>query len=143
MSLLGKLFGGPKPERTVEVIDVSPQVWITTEEQINVVGESHYQPAIREACGWQGPGSDTFFDCMAELVPEPTNPYDPNAIMVKIEGRQVGHLSRQDAAEYGDHISQAIRQQGTGMCRAVIAGRGDGETQNLGIFLHIEISRRP
>jgi HIRAN domain len=129
-------------ERSVEVVDVTPQVWVTMEERIEVVGESHYQPAIRAACGWKGSEHDTLFECMAEFVPEPTNPHDPNAIMVKVDGRQVGYLSRRDAAEYGAYISQAILQQGTGMCRAVIAGRANGETSNLGVFLHVEVSRR-
>jgi hypothetical protein len=135
------LFRSRRRQRTVGVVDVSADVWVTMEERIEVVGESHYQPAIRKACGWK-PGTDTLFDCLAELVPEPTNPHDPNAIMVKIDGRQVGYLSRRDAVEYGAYISQAILQQGTGMCRAVIAGRANGETANLGVFLHVEVSRR-
>lgn len=140
MGILRKLFG-VSDERTVEAMDVTPQVWTTTEERVEVVGESHYQPAIRKACGWKGPGQDTLFECLAELVPEPTNPYDQNAIMVKIDGRQVGYLSRRDAAELGDAIPESVLRQGTGMCRAAIAGRADGETQNLGVFLHLEISR--
>lgn len=141
MGLLRKLFNVPEPEPTVEVVDLTPEVWITTEERVEVVGESHYQPAIRKACGWKGPHVDTMFECMAELVPEPTNKHDPNAIMVKVDGRQVGYLSRRDALELGEAISKALLRQGTGMCRAVIAGRADGETQNLGVFLHLEISR--
>lgn len=131
-----------RKRRPVAEVPITVEAWVTTEERIDVVGESHYQPAIRKACGWKGPGTDTLFECIAELVPEPTNEHDPNAVMVKIEGRQVGYLSRRDAAEYGDYISQAILRQGTGMCRAVIAGRADGETDNLGVFLHVEVSRR-
>ena len=111
-----------------------------TEERINVVGESHYQPAIRAACDWK-PAEDTLFECMAELVPEPTNPHDENAIMVKIGGRQVGYLSREDAEELGPAIANGITQQGTGMCHAVIAGHADGDTDNLGVFLHLRVSR--
>jgi collagen type III alpha len=104
------------------------------------VGESNYQPAIRAACNWQK-GQDTRFECMAELVPEPTNEYDPNAVMVKIDGQCVGYLSRQDAKELGEYIAASIQEQGTGMVRAVIAGRGDGETDNLGVFLHVNVTR--
>jgi hypothetical protein len=64
--------------------------------QVDVVGESHYQPAIRSACNWK-PDTDTLFHCLAELVPEPTNPHDRHAIMVTINGACVGYLSRQDA----------------------------------------------
>jgi collagen type III alpha len=75
---------------------------------------------------------------MAELVPEPTNKFDPNAIMVRIDGACVGYLSRGDAAKFGPAIKAAIKQQGTGCCRAMIAGRADGETDNLGVFLKLD-----
>ena len=77
--------------------------------RVEVVGESHYQPAIRAACDWKS-GTDILFECMAELVPEPTNPYDRNA----------------------------IKRQGSGACRAVIAGHASGDTDNLGVFLHLD-----
>ena len=44
-----------------------------------------------------------------KLVQEPTNPYDRNAIMVLgPDGRQIGYLSRQVAAEVTRSISQGI-----------------------------------
>jgi hypothetical protein len=105
--------------------------------RVDVVGESNYQDAIRKACGWKE-GSDTNFECMAELVPEPSNRFDANAIMVRIDGACVGYLSRGDALRYGPAIKTAIKQQGTGCCRAFIAGRAGGETNNLGVFLHLD-----
>jgi HIRAN domain len=105
--------------------------------RVDVVGESHYQPAIRAACDWR-PGTDILFHCMAELVPEPTNPYDRNAIKVTINGACVGHLSRKDAVTLGPMVQEAIKHQGNGMCRAVIAGRANGDTDNLGVFLHLD-----
>lgn len=78
---------------------------------------------------------------MAELVPEPTNSHDQNAIMVKIDGRCVGYLSRRDAKLHGNAITEGILRQGSGMCRAVIAGRAAGSTDNLGVFLHLELGR--
>lgn len=38
-----------------------------------------------------------------ELVPEPTNPYDPRAIRVEIGGRLIGYLDRQFAARHEAH----------------------------------------
>jgi hypothetical protein len=75
---------------------------------------------------------------MAELVPEPTNKFDANAIMVRIDGACVGYLSRADAVKFGPAIRAGIKQQGSGSCRAVIAGRAHGETSNLGVFLHLD-----
>jgi len=105
--------------------------------RIDVVGESHYQPAIRAACNWK-PGADTLFHSTAELVPEPTNPYDRNAIKVTINGACVGYLSRQDAVTLGPAIRAAIKHRGSGVCRAVIAGHANGDTDNLGVFLHLD-----
>jgi hypothetical protein len=110
------------------------------EELVNVVGESHYQPAIRAACG-AGINEDVKFECFAELVPEPTNPYDPNAVQVLIEERLVGYLSRADAAELGPAIVAERERTGGGLCRAAITGHKDSETTNLGVFLHLDISR--
>jgi hypothetical protein len=141
MGLLGRLFGGQAPSGSQSQSDEFEIAFsIRTEERINVVGESHYQPAIRKACGWKR-GTDTLFECMAELVPEPTNRYDPNAVMVKVDGRQVGYLSHADAKELGAAVREGIERQGSGMCRAVIAGHADGHTQNLGVFLHLDVSR--
>jgi hypothetical protein len=105
--------------------------------RVDVVGESNYQAAIRRACGWE-PDTETRFECMAELVPEPTNKYDPNAIMVQIDGACVGYLSRGDAVKFGPAIKAAVQKQGVGCCRAIIAGRAGGETDNLGVFLHLD-----
>ncbi len=145
MGLLKRLLGGEQvgqgKRRPSAELDADPR-WLEDAERfgsirIDVVGESHYQPAIRAACGWV-PGTETHFECMAELVPEPTNPHDSNAIMVRIEGRQVGYLSRKDAVRLGPSIAEMTAAQGVGMCRAFIAGRADGETDNLGVFLHLD-----
>lgn len=106
-------------------------------ELIAVVGESYYQEDIRGICGsheWE----DVSFDCIAALVPEPSNPYDPNAVMVQIDARLVGYLSRGDAVEYRPLIDQALAKDTLVACRARIAGHGPGgETSNLGVFLHL------
>ncbi len=142
MGILKRLFGDelePPPQNVRSARDTR---WVEDVERfgdirVDVVGESHYQPAIRAACNWK-PGTDTLFHCMAELVPEPTNPYDRNAIKVTLDGECVGHLSRQDAVTLGPAIREAIKRQGSGMCRAVIAGRTNSDTDNLGIFLHLD-----
>lgn len=140
MGLLGRLLNtraNPAAENSAQV-DVRGKG--IRNELVNVVGESNYQPAIREACGWES-GTDTHFECFAELAPEPTNPYDPNAVRVDIDGACVGYLSRADALELGPAISAALSEHGSGLVRAVIAGRADGDTDNLGVFLHLDLNR--
>jgi hypothetical protein len=141
MGLLKRLLGD-EPEPPQDVRSARDTRWVEDVERfgdirVDVVGESHYQPAIRAACNWK-PGADTLFHCVAELVPEPTNPYDRNAIKVTIDGACVGHLSRQDAVTLGSAVREAIKRQGSGMCRAVIAGRANSDTDNLGVFLHLD-----
>jgi HIRAN domain-containing protein len=142
MGLLKRLLEGepkPKPQNTLNAKD---KRWVKDAERfgdirVDVVGESHYQAAIRTACNWKA-DTDTLFHCMAELVPEPMNPYDRNAIKVTIDGGCVGYLSRQDAVALGPAIREAIKRHGNGICRAVIAGHANGETDNLGVFLHLD-----
>ena len=142
MGLLKRLVGnGSKPDPQ-DALSARDTRWVEDVERfgdirVDVVGESHYQPAIRAACDWK-PGTDTQFHCMAELVPEPTNPYDRNAIKVTINGACVGHLSQQDAVTLGPAVQNAIKHQGSGMCRAVIAGHANSDTDNLGVFLHLD-----
>ena len=142
MGLFKRLLGDePEPEPQ-DVLSARDTRWVEDAERfgdirVDVVGESHYQSTIRDACNWK-PDADTLFHCMAELVPEPTNSYDRNAIKVTIDGDCVGYLSRQDASTLGPVVRKAVKQQGNGMCRAVIAGRANSDTDNLGVFLHLD-----
>jgi hypothetical protein len=61
---------------------------------LEVVGESHYQDALRLIADKHGR------ICSARLVPEPDNAFDHNAVMVEIDGHTVGYLSRAEARRY-------------------------------------------
>ena len=104
---------------------------------MNVVGESHYQDALRAVIG--GPvAGEVRHTCTAALVPEPDNPHDPNAVMVQIEGRRVGYLSRGDAVAYAPLVRSLAERGRTAVCEAMVAGRGESSgTSNLGVFLRL------
>lgn len=70
-----------------------------------VVGESWREKQIAAAIGGK-PRLDKEVEqtLPAVLVPEPDNPYDPNAISVRVRGHVVGYLSKEDAARYRDPI---------------------------------------
>lgn len=55
--------------------------------------------------------------CRAELRPEPDNAYDKRAVGVYVDGRKVGHLSREDARRHQSALL-ALRSQGSGRCAA-------------------------
>ncbi len=108
-------------------------------EMVRVVGESHYQPALRAICG-SDRDEDVAYDCIAALVPEPTNPHDRHAVMVQIDGQRVGYLSRQDARIYRDMIDSVVSNGKLLTARARIAGRGPergSRTTNVGVFLRL------
>ncbi len=71
-----------------------------------------------------------------ELVAEPTNPYDSNAIRASVHGRQVGYVSAAIAGEVCAAFAEA------GVQRAVVPGvaRG-GSTERHNIGIHIWIAR--
>jgi HIRAN domain len=105
--------------------------------QIRVVGESYYEDNLDQVCGGRtDEGHD--YDCMAVLVAEPTNPYDPNAVAVYVDGRMVGHLPR-DAAKAYQPIARRLGGH-YGACTANIRGgwdRGGGDTGHYGVVLDL------
>lgn len=48
---------------------------------------------------------------------EPANHHDPNAIMVKIQGRKVGYLSREQAQRVGQQMREAGLKAATCLAR--------------------------
>lgn len=73
-----------------------------------VAGESHYTKEIHSVLGGEpGPGG-TEITTTAQLIPEPTNRFDPNAVMVQIAGRKVGYLPKEDAARYAPVLSGLV-----------------------------------
>ena len=83
---------------------------------VAVVGESHYQDALQEICGPEGPGGRTF---EASLILDDSNPYDPNAVRVDVEGRTVGYLSREAAPIFRKRVAKRRRVT---LCQAEIRG---------------------
>lgn len=135
MSWLARLFKSgqtpPQGTRTAKAL------LLEGKENVPAVGESYYQPALRSACGARAQEA-VQMECTAALLLEPDNPYDGNAVMVQANGQQCGHLPREDALRYRQAMLAAAEKGFVVACRAVIAGRGsDGETTNLGIFLHL------
>ncbi len=107
--------------------------------RVDVAGESYYEDALEEVCG--GRSSDgAYLTCVAELVPEPDNPYDANAVAVHIDGLQVGQLPRKVASSFVP-IAQRLAALGvTASCSALVVGgwdRGDGDVGHFGVQLDL------
>ena len=106
---------------------------------VNVVGESHYQPALERICGGRSDeGADE--QATATLILEDDNPYDRgNAVRVDIGGATVGYLTRDDAKRYRQLLKANAAQRS---CPAVIRGgwdRGDDDRGDFGVRLDLDL----
>jgi hypothetical protein len=99
-------------------------------EMVNVAGESHYQDALRAIAG---PG-EVRLATEAQLVPEPENEYDPNAVRVEVDGRKVGYLPRDLAPAWAPRLAELAARRRVGGCEATIVG---GAETALGVFLRL------
>lgn len=110
------------------------------EDEQEVTGESHYQPALAEVSNHED-GVVRRRDVVAVLVPEPENTYDRNAVRVEVFGRKVGYIPREDAEDVSPMLL-ALRKQGLLVgSRAEIIGGGlghSGDKLSFGIRLQIE-----
>lgn len=101
--------------------------------RVDVVGEANYQDALSLACGGrQRDGVN--HECIAALIPEGANPFDPDAIEIRVEGRRVGYLNRQAAQAYKP-VRDALAARGRiGVAHAMICGGWDRDHDDLGSF---------
>ncbi|MEV6638781.1 hypothetical protein [Amycolatopsis sp. NPDC051371] len=114
---------------------------LSAQGRVTVVGESHYQPALRRAVRGAVPGTDParHVPVVAALVPEPGNPADRYAVRVDVVtaggSEPVGYLSRSTARAYQRPLI-ALRNQGcVGTCPARVTG--GGADRSYGIYLHL------
>jgi hypothetical protein len=111
---------------------------------IDAAGESHYQDAL-EAVG----GGRTCFGVRqplitAELVREPNNPYDPNAVRVEADGHALAYVPKEDAPRFHAIIDKLVAQDRPATCRARLTGGWDRGGDDRGsIGLRILTGRRP
>jgi hypothetical protein len=136
MGLLDRLRGG----RTSSVPERAPVAQVSLlsgQDDLEVVGELAYQSVLWQLCGGTV-GERVRCDIVAVLVPEPANPYDPNAIGVQIDGHVVGYLPRATAQEYLPGLKQLMAvRSGYIALRGVIVGGGyyDDGPGRLGVWL--------
>ena len=71
---------------------------------------------------------------VAELVPEPGNRFDPEAVAVEIDDRPVGYLRHEDAIWLRPLIDDSLDMHGLATCEAVIRGGWDRGRDEVGWF---------
>jgi restriction system protein len=126
-------------ERPAWMRDGMQAVLIEGDEDLEVVGESHYQDNLWELVGGRRSVEVHIrADICAVLVAEDGNPYDANAVSVWVNGLKVGYLSRDDAFRYRPRLLALQHARGQPIALAgVIAGGGvrDDGPGLLGVFL--------
>jgi hypothetical protein len=107
-------------------------------EDLEVVGESHYQENLWRLASPRRPGERVRCPVHASLVAEDGNPYDANAVAVWVQGLKVGHLSRDDARRYRPGLLDQQDRHGQPIALAGVITDGgireDGPGR-LGVFL--------
>jgi hypothetical protein len=103
---------------------------------LEVVGESFYQDNLWRLAAAR-PGEPVRVEVIAVLVAEDGNPYDSNAIAVWIDGRKVGHLSRENARVYRSGLLALQRAHRMPIAlTGVIVGGGLSQTARQQIDQH-------
>lgn len=109
-----------------------------------VVGEASYQAALDHICGGRTDEGHEM-ECTAVLTEEPTNRFDPNAVMVTVDNRKVGYLSRREAVAYRKALAASGLAGLPVHVEAVIVGgwdRGSRGEGHYGVKLDMEIPPR-
>jgi hypothetical protein len=96
---------------------------------LEVVGESNYQDALRRAVREVGR------KVVAVLAPEPTNPYDSNAVSIWVGGHRVGYLGRDEAEVFQPAVERMMRKEGQPIALPGRIVGGEGGKPSLGIWL--------
>lgn len=136
MGFLRRLLGQPNDRRSAASLpgSVTSNSTFGGSADLEVVGESFYQEALRKIVG---PTNDRVrVPVAATLLPEVDNQYDANAISVWVSGFKVGHLSRVDAAMFRPGLLELQRKVGAAIALpGNIVGGGDGRP-SYGVFLN-------
>lgn len=109
--------------------DSASEAWC----DLPIVGEGYYQDALLRICGGYTRDGHQL-QTRARLVPEPSNPYDANAIRVEIDGETVGHLKRDHAALYTKRLMDEGRAGEILDVRAYISGGWRTNQHDRGCF---------
>jgi HIRAN domain len=98
----------------------------------------HYQDDLAAVAG-RRTELGLLVDILVELVPEPTNPYDPRAVSIRCGRTCVGYLSREGARAYSPALDELAAGGKRAFCNAEIRGAWDrdGDRGAYGLFVDL------
>ena len=106
----------------------------------DIVGESNYQDALAKISG-RKTREGKEFKCTAQVIAEPDNKHDSNAIAVKIDSQLVGYFSRADAKDYSDQLRASGEGRATYSVAAMIVGGFKTKTREGYYGVKLDITR--
>lgn len=112
----------------------------------DVVGESHYQPALLHAAIRKTIDGPMRPLVTAQLVAEPTNVHDPHAVQVLVEGDCVGYIPRDSTGPFRQMLGRFESAGTPATARAWITGgwhRAFGDEGHFGMKLDLDQDLRP
>ncbi|WP_139416281.1 HIRAN domain-containing protein [Agromyces laixinhei] len=130
---LSRLFGGGSGQaRTTETQPAQSASSVVAREvpigrgwnDIEVAGEAYYRGGLANIFGSLGRLEGGVTMQVAQLIPEPTNKYDPNAVRVVVNGHQVGHVPQEDSRNVARACS-SVGRGGIAVVPARIWARND------------------
>ena len=135
MGLVSRLFGSKKQAQQVAILGGNGSY------ELQVVGESHYQKALEKITGGKTKDGHEM-EVEAMLIHDDKNPYDNQAVAVKINGELVGYLSRDLARQFRKQMAASGYQNKPALCKALIVGgwnRGGGDEGHFGVRLDLPL----
>jgi len=111
-----------------------------TSGRIHAVGESHYRDALVQATGGRRPDGVSAL-LTVQLVHEPANPYDPNALSVRISEVVIGYLPREEAIAYRPVFDRLSALGLKAYCEAFVGwgwDRGPSDRGDFSIIVHLD-----
>jgi len=114
--------------------------WPVEDGSTYVTGTTHYQQALKSIAGDHGNTRAEVY-CVAQIVPDPDNPHDDQAVRIDIEGNTVGHLPRDDARSYRKRMTR--KQLGTSPTQCVAKVWGGFDRNNAPSEYGVDIYIKP
>lgn len=110
------MFGNRSPGQSIAFDLWGQRGWA----RVEVAGEDHHQKDIEAALGTRVVDEGTQVEVTAQLVLEPTNRYDRNAVKVMVGPRHLGYLSKEVAPSYQPVLTALVERGFAPQCTAVI-----------------------
>jgi len=75
----------------------------------NIRGQNHYKGNIQSLFDANDAGFAQELDIDGILEPEPNNPHDPNAVILRVRGYAVGYIAQENAAAVKSQIGSGVK----------------------------------